>query len=80
MTNKVTVMIGNISGYAYLIHYALTKSVKVYLLQKTGKVYVDLKRQTIMVIIELMITILLSLLYNSAKNHRKKKKERIYEL
>ena len=78
LTNRLTVFIGNISGYAYLIHYVLTKIVKMKLTD--NDIVLDLKERIVLVIVEFAVTIALSVLYGRVNERiavRSKKKSGI---
>ena len=61
LTNKVTLFVGNISAYAFLIHYVITQYTKALL--SNLNIEVDGWSKAIIVFAELMVSIGLSVLY-----------------
>lgn len=63
LSNRFMIFIGNLSGYAYLIHYVITKIVKMKLTD--NEIVPDWKWRTVLVLIQLAASIALSLLYGA---------------
>ncbi len=63
LTNKMTIFIGNISAYAFLIHYVVTKYSSIILDHRD--IVLDERGRLILVISELAITIVLSVIYKN---------------
>lgn len=68
LTNKITIFIGNISAYAFLIHYVIIQYFIA--IKKTLKVELLNYQNALLIIIEFLVTILASVLYSKiTKKH-----------
>lgn len=70
LVNKVLINLGNISAYAFLIHYVVTRYTSRLLLYFNIELHGVAK--VVLVLIELLCSIMLSLLYQKLKDRRKR--------
>ena len=65
-SNRVLIFIGDYSAYLFLIHYEVTKFGK-YFLQK-AQLQLTLSKALVLIVVELLISLGLSILYKKAEN------------
>ncbi len=66
LSNRVLIFIGDYSAYLFLIHYEVTKFGK-YFLQK-AQLQLTLSKALVLIIVELLVSLGLSILYKKAEN------------
>ena len=72
-TNKILIYIGNLSSYMFLIHYVITQYTK-FILQNLNIVF-DGFYKILIILLQLLASILLSILYKKVELSQKQKKE-----